>query len=95
MYAFPPPPLIVISKTLAKIEEAGITTLIIAPRWTPTPWWDSLVSMATGEMIELGLLRMGMALPRLGTLVATIERGGGIGNPFYKQPFRKRKTATL
>ena len=76
------------SKTLAKIEEAGITTMIIAPHWTATPRWDRLVGMAVGELVELGrsrntcTVKAGRGLPRLGTLVATVVQDGGAGNPF-------------
>ena len=48
---FPPPPLI--SKTLTKIEDNGITV----PRWTATPWWDRLTHMAIDVLTTLGLSR--------------------------------------
>ena len=72
---FPLPPLI--SKTLTKIEDNGITV----PRWTATPWWDRLTHMAIDVLTTLGLSRnvcrakIGASLPRLDTLVATVVRG--------------------
>ena len=80
-YKFPPP--LLISKTLTKIEDTGITVLIVTPRWTATPWWDRLTHMALEEPTMLGLSRntctakTGASLPRLGTLVATVVRGTG------------------
>ena len=83
-YVFPLPPLI--SKTLAKIEEAGMTVLIVTPRWTATPWWDRLIDMALREPMRMGqtrttcIAKTGTSLPRLGTIVATMVKTRGVSH---------------
>ena len=80
-YAFPPPRML--SKAQTKIEEGGVTAIVVAPRWTTTPCWDRLVDMVVEEMVELGrsrdvcTTRPGARLLRLPTLVATVVRGSG------------------
>ena len=85
-YAFPPLPLI--SKTLTKIKDSGITGLIVTPRWTGTPWWSRLLHMALREPTRLGrprimcMANIGARLPSLGTLMATIIQGRGTAARF-------------
>ena len=75
-YAFPPPPLL--SKCLARIRDQQITVLVVAPRWTAAPWWDTLAGMTREGPVTLGRADMvcqpmqGRRLPRLGQLVACL-----------------------
>lgn len=73
-YAFPPPPLL--SKCLAVIREQQVTVIVVAPRWTAAPWWDTLGAMAREGPVLLGRADVvckamqGRRLPRLGQMVA-------------------------
>ena len=47
LYAFPP--LSLISPTLARVREMGLSLILIAPRWPSRPWVAEIVQLLSGQ----------------------------------------------
>ena len=68
---------------LARIEEARIMAIVVAPRWTVTPYWDQLTVEEVVELWrsrDISTAKPEAWLPRLGTLMATVVRGQRANN---------------
>ena len=79
-YCFPPVPIIM--SVVRKIQQCGISAILVVPEWRSSLWWDQVEEMLVAPPLVLGpssrilVSSSGERLPYLYPLVACSVKGG-------------------